>query len=137
MGMSSVSYQGRQFAAPDGLLEIWLKAVADEVSRIVDRPDWLEQFGQDWHDQATEGFDFGIVPNLDKWSSDCQREMYLGSLFQQTLIRLKQSGDVASGTRRDALGLGGGAPRVGRTGSYDDSEVPELGQRFIDILKGE
>ncbi len=136
MGMSTVTYCGRQFAAPDGLLEIWLHAVADEIGHSANATTWLEELREDWHDQATLGFGFGIVPNLDKWAADKPRIDIIRELFQAVLNRFKPPGSVFSGTQRDSLGLGGGQSAVGATGSYDINDVAALGQRFIDLLSG-
>ena len=134
MGMTTVAYRGRHFAAPDGVLEIVLHLACGEIARLVSPPGWLTELRQDWHDQATQSFGFGVTPSLDRWSTDGRRAETLASLFRAVSDRLEQSGTRFTGAMRDGLGLGGGPPVAGASGDYEVKEVADVCRHFAAIL---
>lgn len=93
MSTSSVQFRGSSFVANDATLEVWLALVADEIDGMPDPPDWLADLRDDWDIQATSGFGFGVVPELDRWAADEARREVLVEVCERAYARLEQAGD--------------------------------------------
>jgi hypothetical protein len=69
---SFTDYRGRGFWAHDGLLCVWLAALADVVPDD-DAPPWLREAEQHWREQAGVGFMGCVDAGLDKLLASPQR----------------------------------------------------------------
>jgi hypothetical protein len=63
MGSSFTNFRGHGFWARDGLLEVWLEALAEVVPTHA--PAWLQDAQQHWREQARIGFQGCIDAHLD------------------------------------------------------------------------
>jgi hypothetical protein len=130
--MTTVKYRGREFVANDGFLEAWLLAVVDRIDRLPARADWLTGLRDDWRDQATAGYGFGVATNLDTYADTDEHRRAVLDLCRQALAELDRAGAEVSPDDRRRSGAGG--PDVVFTGALPLDPVREVGRRMIDLL---
>lgn len=134
MGSSEVAFGGLSFEASDSCLEVWLALLVREIDRLGVVPDWLQVIRKEWDLQATAGFGYGVMADLDRFVTDEGRRDAILSLCAGALARLDAMGPVLSAAELDALGTGG-------EGTHFTSDVPadafvRTARCFIGVLDG-
>ncbi len=94
MGYSDMEFRGRRFDAHDVHLAVWMQYVVAAMDALPDRAAWLETLREDWSQQATQGFGFGIVPALDRHVTDDERKAILRPLFRAALEAMDRHTDT-------------------------------------------
>lgn len=106
MGVSTWSYRGKHFDAPDPVLEVWLRLLVDALDEVTAPPSWLPELRQEWYELATEQFGFGVAPDFDATLiDDARRELVLHAA-QRALRRLEALGDPIPVSQLNALARG-------------------------------
>lgn len=134
MGSSDAKYRGVVFSANDVDFAVFMSQVVEAIDRLSDRPAWLDELREDWQAQATGGFGFGIVPNLDKYATDEGRKAAMISLFRRTLDALEGYGEMVTADQLDSLHAGG--PDAVFTRDLPAERFKQVGRRFIGLLEG-
>jgi hypothetical protein len=106
MGSSEIDYRGRSFDARDGVLEVLFRLLVDEMDRLPEKPEWLTEVRNDWYEQATEEFGFGVEPELDINLSDESRRELILALARRVLVHLETLGDPIPAATLNAIGAG-------------------------------
>ena len=115
-------------------MEVWLALLIREIDQLPDRPDWLQEARDDWHEQATGGFGFGIVMNLDRFVSDETRRSLLASLVERALGWLARHSDSFTRDELNAMGVGG--QRNSFTRDVPTEVFARVGRYFQRLLDG-
>lgn len=134
MGYSDADYRGLSFTANDVFLAVVLSHVVAAIDRLADRPAWLDELREDWQMQATGGFGFGIVPNLDKFVTEEGRRATMIALFRRALDDIEGYGEVITAEQLDELQAAG--PNAVFAGDLPTEHFMQVGRRFIDLLEG-
>ena len=134
MGSTTVDFRGAAYEASDGTLEVWLHFLVVEIDQLPQLGPWLQEARDEWQLQATAGFGFGVVPDLDRFvATEAQRGTVL-HLSGRALAALERQGPVVSKAALNALALGG-------EGSCYTADVPteaflRVGRYFVKLLQG-
>jgi hypothetical protein len=107
MGSTFVDYRGRGFYACDAVLEVWLALLVKEIDELDNPLNWLTEVRQDWQLQATAGFGFGVLPELDRYATDDERRAVILDLAARAKQKLRDRGPVITRDELNAMGLGG------------------------------
>ena len=107
MGMSTIRYRDRNFRTSDDAIAVWLALLVREIDALPDAPGWMRKAREAWHVQATEGFGFGVVSELDRFAPDDQRRDTLVQLSQRALSHLQSWGPWLPKEALNALHTGG------------------------------
>lgn len=90
-GIRFTEYRGRGFFCRDGLLEVWLAIVVDELDGEAGlAPDWLARLRDDFRAQATVVFDGLMETRLDPHLTSEARRQRMVSLCHRVAQRLHQ-----------------------------------------------
>ncbi len=134
MGYSDMDYRDKSFQAHDADLAVWMHYVVEAIDRAQDRPRWLDELRQNWHDQATGGFGFGIMPELDKHFADDARKATILPLFRQALAEMDRHGDMMRVDELNSLKPSG--PNAVFAEDLPMERFRKVGRRAIDLLEG-
>jgi hypothetical protein len=107
MGSSFIRFRDQGFEASDDSMEVLLALIVREIDSMDCIQDWLRELRDDWATQATEGFGFGIVPDLDRYVTDEIRRDVILDLCRRTMSKLESLGDVIPREQLNALNTGG------------------------------
>jgi len=134
MSSSFVRFGDHGFEADDSALEVWLMLLIKEIDKANSLPDWLQALREEWWLQATEGFGFGVTPNLDGFVTDEYRRELVLTLCHGAQEALRQYGDLISADALNALHTGG-------EGAVFTQDVPaeqflRTADYFIKLLQG-
>jgi hypothetical protein len=123
-GLRSLELAGSHFYLRDGLMEVWLALVVDELDRVPphDRAPWMARMREDLHYQATIVFDGLLAARLDRHLDDEGKLRWF-----ETLCRKLRS-DLDAG----AFTPGPFAARVG-AGRWDEA-MPQRLTRVTDAV---
>lgn len=135
MGSTTVTLDGKGFEASDAVLEIWLALLVRELDRWPDPPPWLGEVRDEWELQATAGFDFGVMPQLDEFATDAERRATLIAVSKNGLQALESMGETITCEQLNDMGTGG-------EDSYFTEDLPteqfkRLARYFIKLLEGQ
>ncbi|GAA1437755.1 hypothetical protein GCM10009616_40070 [Microlunatus lacustris] len=135
MGTSFVEFRGRGFWTSDSKLEIWLHLLTLAVSRRDERPPWLDEAREHWHEQATVGFTGCVSAALDHWIGDqADRLLTVAELAEDVQHVLRGTGII----RRDDLEAAGiGGPGSTWAADVDAEVVLPVAEAFSALLRGE
>jgi hypothetical protein len=134
MSSTYVDFQNRGFEANDATLEVWLALLVREIDQLDDVPDWLREVREEWHLQSTAGFDFGVMPGLDRYITDEDKRQAILKLARQALQRLERFGPVI--TRDQLNSLGTAREDSFFTADVASSEFTRPARYFIKLLEG-
>jgi hypothetical protein len=95
MGSSYTEYRGNGFWSRDGLLEMWLEALADAVPD--DAPPWLLDAREYWRNQARVGYMGCVSADLDAIVSTEER---LATVLNVVRVANERLAQVATDTGR-------------------------------------
>ena len=101
-GMRWTEYQGRGFFTRDGLLEVWLAIVVDEIDRRPGRAAFMASLRDDFQAQATVVFDGIVETRLDPHLGCDGDRRALVALCRELRERLV-SGDKPKGPLADRV----------------------------------
>ncbi|MEZ4399712.1 MAG: hypothetical protein R3B06_06820 [Kofleriaceae bacterium] len=107
MSASRVRLRESYFDASDAALAVWLRLLVDEIDAAEAAPAWLADAREDWHDAATMGFGFGVMPELDDFILDEDRRAVVLALCEAAAARLRALADPVPAATLNALGTGG------------------------------
>jgi hypothetical protein len=134
MGSTHIGFRDKGFEASDFAIEIWLALMVREIDALAQVPAWLREVRDEWHLQATTGFGFGVMPDLDRFVTDDTRRDLLIALGRLALARLADLGEVIP---RDILnGFQTGGPGASFTGDADAAPFRRTGEYFLKLLDG-
>lgn len=88
VGSSFTEFRERGFWARDGLVELWLDALAECVPP--DAPGWLREAGDHWREQARAGFMGCIDAGLDEFLTTPDRVTAALRLVEATRAQLER-----------------------------------------------
>jgi hypothetical protein len=133
MGSTRIDFRGKGFEASDFAIEIWLALMVREIDALAKAPEWLREVRDDWETQATGGFGYGVMPELDRFVTDDARRDLLIALGRRALIHLAGLGDVIPRDVLNAFQTGG----QGTTFTGDVSSAPfrRTGEYFLKLLE--
>ncbi len=109
MGSTTIEFRGPGYEASDGTLQVWLHFLVTEIDKRPHIDSWLKEVREEWELQSTAGFDFGVMPGLDRFVTDEDQRETILSLSERALHALQQKGEVISD---NSPALKGGASRV-------------------------
>ena len=111
-GVRWTEFRGRGFWSRDGLLEVWLAVLVDELDRRVDGAPWMKSMRDAWLASANVSFNGLVSTELDAHiDSEAKREVAI-ALCRDVRRRLdKEGADPGS----MAAAFGTHARRVGGT----------------------
>lgn len=127
VGLRWLELRGRGFWCRDGLLEVWLAMLVDEIDARSATPNeanaWMAALREDWHAQATTVFDGVMTSSLDAHLSS--------HIQQQQLMQLCRNlrEQLAAGNYRPA----GLAHRVGAA-RWQQADIHSRLLRVADAL---
>jgi hypothetical protein len=103
--MRWTEYRGRGFFCRDGLLEVWLALVVDELDRRPPESEarWMSRLRDDFRTQATVAFDGIMETRLDPHLAGESQRRLLASLFEQLGARLAR-GERPEGPLAERVG---------------------------------
>lgn len=134
MGTSYAQFRGQEFEAHDADFEVLLHLAVEEIDKL-DPPAWLLEMREHWDVISTQGFGYGVWPDLARFVTDDERRDIVVSLFERVLHRLKEYGEFISPDELNAMGTGG-------QGSFFTVALPAVefkgtAEKFIKLLRGE
>jgi len=134
MGSTFVDFRGKGFEAADAALEVWLALLVRQIDELGEAPGWLREAREEWHLQASSGFGFGVIPDLERFITDDQRRDTVLALCRGAIAELEGCGEVIPRDELNALQTGG----AGSTFTSDASALPFLrtGRYFVKLLDG-
>ena len=134
MGTSFVDFRGHGFWTSDGKLEIWLHLLTLAVTGRAERPEWLDQASEHWHEQSTAGFMGCVSPDLDRWIGDqADRVAVVSELAGDARRALRGAGVLRCADLRSA-GVGGRASLW--TADLDAAVVLPVADAFCALVDG-
>src|SRR5262245_36694404 len=134
MSSTFVDFGGKGFEAHDAVLEVWLALLVRQIDELGEAAGWLREARSEWHLQASAGFGFGVMPQLDRFLSDRQRRLAVLTLCRRAIAELEDYGEVIPRDVLNALQTGGAEATFTR-------DAPALiflrtGRYFIKLLNG-
>lgn len=130
MGTSEVDYRGKEFSAPDWVLQVWLRLLLDEVDKLDPLPDWLFEARENWQFQATHNLGQGIVLDLDNLLNEDERRRVVLKSAMSALARLRSLGDPIPAATLAALSPQDSPPST----DVEAKVLLESGEDFVDLL---
>lgn len=106
MGASVIHFRGNRLETNDATMEVWLRLLVDAARAHPGRSPWLEEMVGEWEIVATSGFGYGVVPELDEYIIDNERQRSLLVLCATARKRLDSLGDPVSAVLLNALRAG-------------------------------
>jgi len=106
MSSSRIQFRGCFIDAPDAAIEVWLRLVIGGIDEMPAPPPWLAEAREDWNIVGTQGFGFGVIPELDAFIIDEERRKIVLSLCEAANERLRQLGDPIPAATLNSLGAG-------------------------------
>ena len=134
VGASDVDFRGRSFVATDAAMGVWLHVLVEEIDRGEPPAPWLREARDHWHLHAHEGFNFGVMAELDRFVTDDARRAVVLSLSRSALDRLVGLGDPIPLDVLNAMGTGGSRENFG--GEFPAEAFRKTGRCFVRILDG-
>lgn len=133
MGSSYTEFKGNGFWARDGQVEVWLYLLVEQIDLIENAPEWLKALQEEWHIQATVGFNGCVTAGLDQaLNTEEKRELIL-RLSQTVLEKLRSQGPEL--TVKADYSYGADGPET--ICDAADSRIHErFGIEFIKLLEG-
>jgi len=107
MGSTFIDYRAQGFEANDGAIEVLLALLVQEIDKLDQIPDWLREARDEWELQATAGFGFGVMPELDRFITDDSRRYTVIDLTRRALKELESWGDPITSETLNDLETGG------------------------------
>jgi hypothetical protein len=92
VGSSYTDFKGNGFWARDGQVEVWLYLLVEEINLIKDAPSWLKKLQEEWHIQATVGFNGCVTAGLDESIDTEEKRKYILVLSESALEKLRSQG---------------------------------------------
>lgn len=134
MGSTYIAFHGGGFDANDAVIELWLSLLVDEFDTLADAPAWLAEVREDWEIQATEGFNFGSDPHLDRFVTDESRRDLVIMLSGRVFDRLAPYGEIISADQLNELS------HMRQENGYFARDLPTstftgFGRQMVDLLK--
>lgn len=133
MGSTFVPYRAGGFEANDAALEVWLLLLVEAIDQLAEVPDWLSQARADWQLQATAGFGFGVVPELDELITSAARRDLILALCERALKRLRAYGDIIP--RAELNRISQATEQAYFTRDAETAFFLETGEAFIRLLR--
>ncbi len=136
MGTSFADYRGHGFWANDGLLSVWLAALADVVA--ADAPPWLREAAEHWREQAGVGFIGCVAAGLDRLLASPQQAQTALSLAETASGYLASLTDAAGYLPASWLNdrhISGETSWTSTNIRYD--YVQQIADAFTTLLRGE
>ena len=135
MGSTFIGFHEQGFEASDSAMEVWLVLLVKEIDKIDPMPDWLREVRDDWYLQATAGFGYGVMPDLDRYITTDERRDTVLELCLRAEETLKEYGEIISYETLNAFKTGG-------EGAIYTKDVPsdiylQTARYFIKLLEGE
>ena len=132
MGSSTISFNKAEFEANDTYIALWLLEVIRQIDQENENENWLSKLRDEWFIQATEGFGFGVCPNLTDWLTTDVRRAQMVELCQRTLRSLETRRTAFSVEELEESGVGGND--VSYSKEIPTEPVAEVGRRFLALL---
>ena len=128
-----IHYRGAGFYAHDVDLAVWMHHVVAAIDLEADHPTWLDDLREDWHTQATQGFGFGIMPQLDKVVTDDRKPLLL-QLFRHARDAMNQHPDIMTPDELNTLQASG--PNAVFVGDLPMELFRRVGRGAVALLEG-
>lgn len=103
MGSTYIEYKGKGFEADDFAIEVWLMLIVQEIDKLDPAPAWLAEMREEWNLQATAGFGYGVMAELDHFATDAKRCNMILDLCRRAEKVLRGFGDPISEDVLNAL----------------------------------
>jgi hypothetical protein len=135
MGSSCTNFRGHGFWARDGLLEVWLEALAEVVPTHA--PAWLQDAQRHWRKQARIGFQGCVDADLDALLTSQDRVAVALRLVDQAhehLIRLAGRNGRIPAAWLNERRVGGSDPWVA---DLDLQPVRQIANAFAALIHGD
>jgi hypothetical protein len=133
MSSSYVEFRGQGFEADDSTLEVWLLLLVKEIELSDPIPSWLQDVHDEWLEQATAGFGFGISPGLDRFITNEERVSTVLKLCEGAMARLSRYGEKVPQVELNAMHTGDGAVF---TRDVPTEMFLNVGRYFVKLLQG-
>lgn len=133
MGIGTVRFRDAEFEANDTLLEIRLLEVVRRIEAESGQEAWLREMCDDWRLQATSGFGFGVVPNLDEHLTTDVRQAVVADLFRRAMTSLAERGPAITVEELQRSGIGG--EEAIYTRDVPASAVLDVARSFLSLLE--
>lgn len=136
MGSSYTDFQGFGFWARDGLLEIWLEALAEVVPAKA--PEWLRDAKQHWRLQARGGFVGCVNADLDaRLTSEDRTETVLALAEQASAYVTRVAGATGTVPAAWLNNRGVGGEGTVWLADVEVRSVHQIGDALTALLRGE
>lgn len=135
MGSTFVEFRNRGFEASDATIEIWLLLLVDEIDKVTNPSDWLKGVREEWHLQATAGFGFGVMPDLDNVVTSTERRDVILGLSSKAMERLRGYGPIVHKDELNAIRNGGEVCFF--TKDLPTEAFEKVGDYFVKLLREE
>jgi hypothetical protein len=133
MGSSYTDFRGNGFWARDGQVEVWLYLLVEEITLIENAPSWLKKLQEEWHIQATVGFNGCVTAGLDESIDTEEKRKCIISICKSVLEKVRNQGPEL--TVKAEYSYGAGGPDIICNGA--DYRIHEAyGIEFINLLEG-
>ena len=133
MGSSTIRFRGEELEANDTLLEICLLEVVRWIEAAPGQEAWLREMCADWRLQATSGFGFGVVANMDEHLTTKVRQAVVVDMFRGATISLAERGPAIKVEELRRSGIGGEDAIYTR--DIPTSAVLEVARSFLALLE--
>ena|SRR3569833_1951245 len=134
MGYSNVEFDGHSFDALDGVLELLLSLIVDEIDALATKPAWLDELREDWAIEAVathRGVGTDVYLRLDHWVSEIDRLDIVVDLVEHALAKLDSHGAVLSPHVLNALNHDDGCTFMA---ALPTSMFTDVGRQLVDLL---
>lgn len=136
MATSFVRFAYRGYWAKDGVLELWLSAVAQLIERDPDAPAWLCEMAAEWRAFNTVDFSGAMDARLNQYVTSDKRATILLDYAEDALRKLEARGpQITREVWSDVAGVTIPKNEWGR--DFAAEYVTNVGRKFIKLLRGE
>jgi hypothetical protein len=130
MGVTKVRFGHQSCSENDTIIALWLTLLVREMDAI---SPWIRETREEWHLQASQGFDFGVTPGLDRVVTDDDRKAVILALSQKALRSISVSDEPISAKELNEMEIMGDS---NFTKDVPIDRVRAFAQCWIRILNG-
>lgn len=134
MSASDIDFRGRSFMANDGIVQVWLRLLVQEIDQIHDPPAWLSEAREDWDFQAGGFMDY-VELGLDRHLNSASRTAEIVHLSRRALKSQKKRDEYITADELNAMSTNGDGSFF--TGPLPLVEFIRTGDYFMKLLTGE
>lgn len=131
MGNSYTSFKDHGFWSRDGLLELWLKLLANNLPTDIHENEWLKPVREEWLLQSSGLFNGFVSAQLDVFLDQDEKVRTIISVADRAIDAVRAGGTALSSQALEKLGI---------EDSFDDLPtgfLEEIHEAFTKLLRGE